>query len=130
MGERDAGAQHLRGEGAKHTPLLTQRVRSMRSEMTDAESKLWQKLRGDQLGVRFRRQHVIGHFIVDFACPSKKLIIELDGGQHNEPEGLDYDQKRTNFLESKKYKVLRFWNTEIFENLDGVVEAIWRAVNE
>ena len=73
-------------------------------------------------GVHFRRQHAIGPYIVDFCSPSHKLIIELDGGQHLDQQ--EYDAERTAYLEAKGYHVLRFWNNEVMENLDGVVQVI------
>ncbi len=73
--------------------------------------------------VHFRNQHAIGNYIVDFCAPRKKLIIELDGGQHLEQE--DYDADRTAFLESKGYQVLRFWNNDVMNNVDSVLNVIW-----
>lgn len=100
---------------------------ALRSNMTDAEVQLWQALRMRQLiEARFRRQHAIGFYIVDFCAPWKKLIIEIDGGQH--AEQAVYDVKRTAFLEQKGYRVLRFWNHEVLGNLDGVLEMILKAI--
>jgi len=79
-------------------------------------------LRNDQLGVNFRRQHAIGPYITDFCCIEKKLIIELDGSHHLEQEA--YDAERTVYLESQGYQVLRFWNNEVLNDLDGVVHVI------
>jgi len=79
-------------------------------------------LRNDQLGVSFRRQHAIGNYIVDFCSPRQKLIIELDGGQHLEQQ--EYDQVRTEFLQAKGYRVLRFWNKDVLSDLNGVMKAI------
>jgi len=91
--------------------------------MTFAEQKLWQALRGRQIeGCRFRRQHPIGPYIADFACLDKSLVIELDGGQHQ--ERMEYDERRTAFLESLGWKVLRFWNNEVMSNLDGVLASV------
>jgi adenine-specific DNA-methyltransferase len=90
-------------------------------EMTDVEVLLWQKLRNRQLlGFKFRRQWTLGPFIVDFFCWEAGLVVELDGGQHSE-EG---DANRTSWLEEQGYEVRRFWNNEVMENLDGVLEAI------
>jgi very-short-patch-repair endonuclease len=79
-------------------------------------------------GLRFRRQHAIGTYIVDFCAPRKKLIVEIDGGQHLEQQ--QYDAERTLFLESRGYKVLRFWNHEILNHLEDVIGAIIRASGE
>jgi very-short-patch-repair endonuclease len=95
----------------------------LRHNQTEAETRLWRVLRMHQLnGVHFRRQHAIGPYIVDFCSPSHKLIIELDGGQHLDQQ--EYDAERTAYLEAKGYHVLRFWNNEVMENLDGVVQVI------
>ena len=98
----------------------TANARGLRSEMTDAEQRLWQAIRGKQiLNNRFRRQHPIGSYIADFACIDKKLVIELDGGQHQEQTA--YDENRTVFLNTQGWQVLRFWNNEVLENMDGVL---------
>jgi very-short-patch-repair endonuclease len=94
----------------------------LRREMTDAERKLWSALRNRQLeGAKFRRQQPIGPFIADFVCQERRLIIEADGGQHSESAT---DGRRTAFLESKGYRVLRFWNNDIVTNLGGVIDVI------
>ena len=91
--------------------------------MTDAERLLWRALRSKQLnGHRFRRQHPIGRFITDFACIEQKMAIELDGGQHQEQ--LAYDEQRTASLLAHGWRVLRFWNNDVFDNLDGVLSII------
>jgi len=100
----------------------TKFARQLRNEPTDAEKLLWLQLRKDQLGFRFRRQLAIGAYIVDFACPVKNIIIELDGGQH--VEQVAYDHARTEFLESQGYKVLRFWSNDILDNIEGVLQVI------
>lgn len=103
------------------------RSHRMRRNPTEAETKLWRALRMHQLGgVHFRRQHSIGPYIVDFCAPRRKLIIELDGGQHLERE--EYDQRRTAYLEEKGYRVLRFWNNYVMNDLDSVVQAILDAL--
>ena len=112
-----------KGEGVTgysgHTLLQAQRLRR---ELTDAERKLWSVLRNRQLeGAKFRRQQPICPFIVDFVCQERRLIIEADGGQH---AGNGADERRTAFLESKGYRVLRFWNNDILSNLDGVAQVI------
>ena len=99
------------------------RSRQLRSNMTDAERKLWSLLRRrGVLGARFRRQHPIGAYFADFCCLEHKLVVEIDGGQHADLE--EYDQKRTRFFESHGFKVLRFWNHEVLTNLEGVVAEI------
>jgi very-short-patch-repair endonuclease len=99
----------------------------LRKVLTPAEAKLWAYLRGNKLNaVNFRRQHAIGNYIPDFCSPEKKLIIELDGSQHLEQE--EYDLERTRYLESQGYKVLRFWNKDVMDDLDGVMRAIVNAL--
>ena len=101
----------------------------MRHEPTDAERVLWQHLRHLIVdGSHFRRQATIGPYFADFACHAAKLVIELDGGQHNEAPGLARDAKRTADLESRGYRVLRFWNNDVLRNIDGVLEAIQSAI--
>ena len=87
--------------------------------MTDAEQKLWRAIRGNQLGVKFRRQHPIANFIADFVSLDPKLVIEIDGGQH--ADDASYDLERTKRIEVHGFKVIRFWNNEVLENLDGVL---------
>ena len=111
----------------RSTPKIMHRAGELRLELTSAEHKLWAQLRNDQLSVNFRRQHAIGNYIVDFCSPRKKLIIELDGGQHLDQE--TYDQERTEFLQSKGYRVLRFWNNDVLDDLNGVVRVILDALN-
>ncbi|MBI4669218.1 MAG: endonuclease domain-containing protein [Elusimicrobia bacterium] len=99
-------------------------ARNLRKNLTDAEQKLWRFLRLRQMeGWKFRRQQPIGQYIVDFVCNEKKLIIEIDGGQHTERQ--NYDQKRTEWLESQGFKVLRFWNNQVLQETDAVREMIW-----
>jgi very-short-patch-repair endonuclease len=97
--------------------------RNLRKRQTDAEKLLWRHLRGKQVeGFRFRRQQPIGRYIVDFVCLEKRLILEIDGGQHDIEN--DKDQERTNWLMSEGYRVLRFWNIDVLTNLEGVLETI------
>ena len=96
-------------------------ARKLRKNSTEQEHKLWSILRNRQFyGLKFKRQVPIGQYIVDFVCEEKRLIIELDGGQHNEPESILKDENRTNYLNSRGYKVIRFWNNEVNDNLEGV----------
>ena len=99
------------------------RARRMRSAQTEAERLLWEQLRGKRLGGhKFRRQMPIDEFIVDFACFASKLVVELDG-EHHVASG-SYDAFRTTVISSRGYRVLRFWNHEVFEDLDGVLAVI------
>lgn len=101
----------------------------LRHEQTQAEALLWRELRAHRLnGIHFRRQHAIGPYIVDFCAPRQKLIIELDGGHHLDQES--YDAERTVFLESKGYRVLRFWNSNLTSDLNAVCRAIWEALEQ
>ena len=97
--------------------------------MTDAESLLWHYLRQEQLGVRFRRQHVIGDYIVDFICLKQRLIIEIDGGYHNDIVQQQEDRIRQNWLESMDYTVIRFTNEEVFYNIETVISTIKGNIN-
>ena len=108
----------------QRVPLKTiKNARTLRKNMTGAEQLLWRGLRKRQLnGFRFRRQHPIGKYIVDFVCLEQKLIVELDGGQHLEQQR--YDIQRDDWLRSQGYTVLRFWNNQVMNELDQVLEAI------
>src|SRR3989338_10502402 len=98
-------------------------ARELRENMTEAERKLWTFLRSKQInGFKFRRQCLVGKFIVDFVCFEKKIILEVDGGQHMEQEF--YDIERTNWLESQGFRVLRFWNHEVLKQTEAVLEKI------
>ena len=109
-------------------PVNKIRARSMRSAPTKAEQKLWWHLRHRLASPasHFRRQVHLGHYIVDFANHKPKIVIEIDGGQH--AEQIEGDAKRTKFLESEGYRVLRFWNNEVLANVDGVLEVIQSAI--
>ncbi len=101
------------------------RRRKLRNNMTPAEIKLWCILKGkDFTNYKFRRQHGIGPYIVDFYCPQLRLIIELDGSQHLEPKSIVYDKKRTQYFNSLNIKVIRFLNNEILGNIAGVIMKI------
>jgi very-short-patch-repair endonuclease len=111
------------------TPKIFARAKDLHRNMTPVEAKLWARLRAHRMAnVHFRNQHAIGNYIVDFYAPRKKLIIELDGSQHLELE--EYDTERTEFLKSKGYKVLRFWNNDVMNNIDSVLNVIWDTLNE
>jgi very-short-patch-repair endonuclease len=98
------------------------RAKTLRKNATDAERQLWRYLRKRQLGVKFRQQQPLGHYIVDFVCFEKRLIIEIDGGQHQEQ--IVYDEIRTDWLKQQGYKVLRFWNNQVLYEIEAVLEAI------
>jgi len=101
--------------------MAAQRPRRLRRNATDAENTLWRYLRNRRLaGCKFRRQHPIGPYIADFACPEAGLVVELDGGQHTEAT----DAHRTAYLKEQGYTVVRFWNNEVLQNTEGVLERL------
>ncbi len=103
--------------------------RTLRNNMSDAEQALWNVLRGRQVsGLKFRRQHPFGDYILDFVCLENKLVIEVDGGQHG--HRADYDENRTQELQMAGFRVLRFWNNEVLKEIESVKEKIWLAVQE
>lgn len=103
--------------------FVTRRARVLRKNLTDAEQLLWRELRYKQVyGFKFRRQVPVQQYIVDFLCMEAMLIIEVDGGQHTVRE--KYDNARTEYLETNGYRLLRFWNNEVIENLQGVKQII------
>jgi very-short-patch-repair endonuclease len=109
------------------TPKIFGYAKQLPRNMTPAEVRLWARLRAHRLeGIHFRNQHALGNYVVDFCAPRKKLIIELDGSQHMEQEG--YDKERTEYLESKGYTVLRFWNNDVMKEIDGVIRAMVQAM--
>ena len=99
----------------------TEIARKLRNNLTDAEKKLWYFIRNYNLGVKFRRQHPLGNYFVDFICLEKHLVVEVDGGQHYESET---DKIRDEWLNKEGYKVLRFWNNEVLENIEAVIAKI------
>lgn len=104
------------------------RAGELRKELTPAEKKLWAYLRGDKLnGVSFRRQHAIGNYIVDFVSIKMKLIIELDGSRHLEQA--EYDAQRSKYFESLGYKVIRFWNNQVENDINRVIRAFELVLN-
>ena len=104
-------------------------ARSLRRNPTEAEQRLWWRLRQRQLeGSRFRRQVPLGPYVVDFACLSVRLVIEVDGGQHG--WRAEQDRLRTAWLEGNGFRVLRFWNNEVLGNMEGVLETIQRALQD
>jgi very-short-patch-repair endonuclease len=130
---RGTGAKR-QGEGVRgrgKTPdLLLARAKELRSKMTEAEEKLWSRLRASRLnGHKFRKQVPFSaNYVADFVCPKAKLIVEADGSQHSDQAV--YDAKRTRFFESQGYRVLRFWNNDILARTDAVLEVILAAIAE
>jgi very-short-patch-repair endonuclease len=109
------------------TPKMMHRAGDLRHNQTEAEAKLWSRLRTHRMaGVQFRRQHAIGNYIVDFCSPRRKLIIELDGSQHLDQA--EYDLERTKYLEAKGYRLLRFWNNDVMNNIEMVLNVIWSEI--
>ena len=113
----------------KHREKITL-SRQLRKDSTEAERMLWAKLKGYQLaGLKFRRQEPIGTYIVDFVCFEKKIVIEVDGGQHGEESVRQRDAERTLWLEGEGFRILRFWNNDVLTNMEGILEIIKRAVD-
>ena len=105
-------------------------ARRLRANATNAEETLWRCLRHSPvLGTHFRRQVPIGRYVVDFACMAARLVIEVDGSQHAEGPVAETDKERTRWLEAEGYRVLRFWNNDITQNIDGVLESIHHAIS-
>ena len=116
----DRGSLYSRWQGDREART---RARAIRGNPTEAESRLWRHIRQGQLGGhRFRRQQPIGNYIVDFYCHDRKLVIEVDGGHHQELQ--PSDDQRTQWLEAQGLRVLRFWNGEVLGNTEGVKQAI------
>ena len=106
------------------------KARYLRKEGTEAEQILWKALRNNNQNVKWRRQHPLDMFILDFYAPSIKLAIELDGSTHNIKDNKEYDKVRTGYLESKYIKVIRFWNSEIENDLQEVLNKIKETIKE
>jgi very-short-patch-repair endonuclease len=123
----------LAGEGGRRpdegsSPLLRDRARGLRRDMTEAERALWYLLRSRRFsGFKFRRQMPIGHYIADFVCLECRLIVEADGGQHAEST---YDERRDRWLKDQGFRVLRFWNFDILRKRDEVAETLWHHLND
>jgi very-short-patch-repair endonuclease len=116
-----------RGEGMDKF-ILRQRAKDLRKQSTNTERHLWYNLRANRLGFKFKRQVPIGTYIVDFVCLEKRLIVELDGGQHLDNE--QYDRERTAWLTAHGFKVLRFWNNEVLQQTASVIEVIMHVLAE
>ncbi len=105
--------------------LLKDKRKFLRKNQTETEKLLWKHLRKRQLkGYRFTRQFSVNSYILDFYCPKNIVAIELDGGQHNEESNKEYDAKRATLLEIQNIKIIRFWNNEVMENIEGVLDTI------
>jgi len=110
----------------KIDPQLLIFAKSMRHSATDAEQLMWQILRAKRLmNLKFRRQHVIAPYIVDFYCHEIGLVIELDGSQHGTDDAIEYDAERTKFLGALDLKVVRYWNHEVLNQVDSILENLW-----
>jgi very-short-patch-repair endonuclease len=109
---------------AKVARKTLSRARVLRRKLTDAETMLWLQLRGEKLGVRFRRQHPVGPYVADFACVCASLVVEVDGATHSSDAERSHDARRDAFLRSKGWHVLRVWNVDVYDSLDAVVELI------
>ena len=112
-------------------PKLLEFARNMRHSSTDAESLMWQILRARRfMDLKFRRQHVIQPYIVDFYCHEIGLVIELDGSQHGTDDAVEYDAERTKFLEALGLMVVRYWNHDVLGRTDVVLEDLWQRCTE
>ena len=113
----------------KTHPIQQKRVHQLRRHQTKAEQKLWAHLRAHQIdGVKFRRQQPIGPFIVDFCSKEHRLVIELDGGHHMTQ--VDEDRSRSSFLQREGFSIIRFWNSEVLGNIDGVIAQIEQVLRQ
>jgi very-short-patch-repair endonuclease len=111
--------------------MMIEKAKQLRKNCTDAERTLWRALRSRQLGGhKFSRQQPLGPFIVDFVCLEARLVVEVDGGQHNEAEQTAYDAKRTAWLQNENFQVLRFWDHEVLKQLDAVKQVIANALGQ
>ena len=100
---------------------LTPPAKNLRKRATDAERLLWRYLRAKQMeGIKFRRQEPVGNYIVDFICFDRRIIVEIDGGQHARDENINKDKERDEWLRNQGFKVLRFWNNDVLNNINGV----------
>ncbi|MBN8647718.1 MAG: endonuclease domain-containing protein [Caulobacterales bacterium] len=112
-------------------PITQNHAKDLRKNLTKAEAIIWNYLKGKKIeGVKFRRQFPIGIYIVDFAAVEIKLIIEIDGATHSSDDRVKYDNARTQFLTSQGWKVIRVWNNDIYNNLNGILQSISQIVQE
>jgi very-short-patch-repair endonuclease len=111
--------------------MAKERARTLRKSMSSAERLLWRGLRSRQLdGARFRRQHPIGFYIVDFVCLERRLVVEVDGGQHTEDDHITSDARRDRWLGAEGYRVMRVSTTDVYSNLAGVLDTIWATLRD
>jgi valyl-tRNA synthetase len=123
------GGQNAKKAERFYSAEILIKAKELRANQTDAEGLLWHYLKNKQLGeYKFRRQHPFGNYIADFVCLERSLVVELDGGQHAEDEAVKYDQKRTEFLNQSGFRVLRFWNSDVFKNVNDVLDSIFFAL--
>jgi len=116
------------GQGRGKKDQMLDNAKALRSNQTEVEERLWYHLRAHRfIGLKFKRQKPMGHYIVDFVCVERRLVIELDGGQHAEQTA--YDQQRDAWLRNQGYTVLRFWNNDVLQQLEGVLETIRSALS-
>ena len=109
----------------RNNPKLKSRRRELRRDQTDTEKILWLQLRNRRFyGIKFFRQYSVGPYVLDFYCPKLKLAVEVDGGQHADDEIREYDEYRSQYLTAHGIEVLRFWNNEVMQNIDGVLNRI------
>src|SRR5262245_52801173 len=126
-----AGVVNKHKRGIYSVASKEERRKELRNSPTIAETVLWNHLKDRQLeGLKFRRQSSVGPYIVDFFCPEKRVVVELDGARHFGPAAGDYDDRRTRYLEERGIKVIRFENRRLYKDLEGVLEEIRRMVNE
>ena len=112
-------------EFLRNDPALKQRRRELRRNQSDAERALWAKVRNKQFfGMKFFRQYSIGPYILDFYCPTVKLAVELDGGQHNQSDKRERDAARSEYLKAQGIDVMRFWNNEVFLDIESVLSKV------
>jgi very-short-patch-repair endonuclease len=110
---------------------ILHRAKELRQNQTEAEQFVWHQLRDRRFaGFKFRRQVPLGHYIADFVCFDRRLIVELDGGQHNEQSRKQYDAQRSAWLMSQGFVVLRFWNHEVYADWETIEEVIWRELQK
>ena len=106
-------------------PALKGRRRELRRNQTEAEKAFWSRVRNSQIsGLRFFREYSLGSYVLDYYCPALKLAVELDGGQHNQPDARAYDAVRSEFLNAHGIEVIRFWNNDVLNGIEGVIAVL------